>query len=612
MCGISGYIDTLNRDIDLSQSLKSMVHRGPDNTSQKSYIINDFHLGLGHNRLSIIDTSEVANQPMVSNCENFVMIFNGEIYNYKYLSTLLDNFCPKTNSDSEVLLEYFIQYGVKGFHKVNGMFTVVFLDITRNKLFILRDPVGIKPIYLYENDKQLFFSSEIKGLKAYVGELKINNKKIYEFFSLGYLIEPETGFENIKKLMPGSFFEFNLNNGSSFIDLYTDNSKFNSNDNINTNILVDSIKDQLMSDVKVGLFFSGGVDSTVLAAATDLDCVYINNPNESKNNLDKISVDHFKTIRNNSVIEIDSVDDSNAPLDIMKFVAINSEDLVSDYTFYSIFRISKYAKQNNYKVMLSGMGADEIFLGYPRHRFAKYHKQFRFFSFLLRFNSLYNCLEKFFPNKLDRLHAFMKESNFTKAYFNLIGYFSINDLKNLLNPKEFIIGKRSYFNKIDNLSKSLEEYNSLDSKMWELDRLGFLSHNLMVCDKATMINSIEMRVPFLNLRIFNRIHSNLKYMKWNGLGDKNILKKYLSLFNLQYFFKRKKQGFNPDLNKLINSITKKDIEGVLIDNNLLDEVFNKGYISTLIDSHYDGSKNNSYKLWQLVYFHFWYNHNTTV
>ena len=611
MCGISGYIDTKDRDCSLDKSLKLTSHRGPDNTSKTSFKINDYFIGLGHNRLSIIDTSKSANQPMVSNCGNYTMVFNGEIYNYKYLGSLLNDFSPLTNSDSEVLLEYFIQFGIKGFHKVNGMFSVVFLNTITKQLYIFRDPVGIKPIYLYKNNNKVYFSSEIKGLKPFIDSLEIDNEKFYEFFSLGYLIEPETAFKNVKKVMPGSYFQYNLETGASYEDLYSNESS-SYNDNVSVNTIVNSIEDQLMSDVKLGLFFSGGVDSTVVAAATDLDCVYINNPNSTKKNLDKISVDHFKTLRENNIIEIDSIDDPTSPLGIMKFVAINSEDLISDFTFYSVFRISKYARENGYKVMLSGMGADEVFLGYPRHSIAKYHKYLRVFSCLFKSKFFSLKLEKYFPNKIDRLRSFVKESNFIKAYFSLIGYFSKDDLKNLLKPQQFIIGKRNYFDKINKLSKSFEKYSNVNSKMWELDRLGFLSHNLMVCDKATMLNSIEMRVPLLNLRIFNRIHHNLKSISWKSLINKNILKRYLSSFNLDYFFKRKKQGFNPDLNRLINSISRNDIENLLIENSILNDMFNKKYIQELIDSHYSGNTNNSYKLWQLLYFNFWFEYNNST
>ena len=608
MCGISGYIDIKNRDESLKKSLNTTKHRGPDNTSQISHKINDFHVGLGHNRLSIIDTSDSANQPMISTCKNYYMVFNGEIYNYKYLLSLLNDFQPKTSSDSEVLLEFFIQYGINGFKKVNGMFSVVFLDMKTSQLYIFRDPVGIKPIYLFQKDKKIYFSSEIKGLKPYVKNLEINKENLYEFFSLGYLIEPETGFKNVKKLMPGCFFQFDFNSGASFEDLYFQRDSSN-NSKINIQTITDSIQSELMSDVKVGLFFSGGVDSSVVAAATNLDCVYINNPAENKVNTDKKSVDYFKTLNKNKVIEINSVDDPREPLEIMKFVAINTEDLVSDYTFYSVYRISKYVKDNGYKVMLSGMGADEVFLGYPRHSLARYHSFLKFFPFIFKIKFFYKRFEKFLPNKMDRFYNFIKESDFTKAYFNLIGYFSKDDLNQLLKPSYFFSGKRTFYNKIDKLSSSFNKHDSVNSKMWELDRLGFLSHNLMVSDKATMLNSIEMRVPLLNLKIFEKINSNLKSINWKSLINKNILQKYLSSHNMAYFFKRKKQGFNPDLNRLINSISKKEIEEVLINNELLDGLLNKDYIKELIDSHYLGLKNNSYKLWQLVYFYYWFKFN---
>ena len=185
-----------------------MKHRGPDFTGKKLLDHKCYYIGMGHNRLSIIDLDSAANQPMVK--DDIILIFNGEIYNYKNLK----NECSEkfqTSSDTEVIIEIYKKFGTKGFSMLNGMFAFAIFDINKSKLFFVRDSFGIKPLYYFKSKNNFFVSSEIKGIHEYLGGMKkVSKDDVFEFLNMGYLNEPSTGYENIKKIKPGWYIEFDL------------------------------------------------------------------------------------------------------------------------------------------------------------------------------------------------------------------------------------------------------------------------------------------------------------------------------------------------------------------------------------------------------------------
>ena len=281
----------------------------------------------------------------------------------------------------------------------------------------------------------------------------------------------------------------------------------------------------------------------------------------------------------------------------VKFVAENTEELISDYTFYSSYLLSKVARDHGYKAMLSGMGGDEIFMGYPRYRLCKYKNFFKLLITPLKFLKKLGLIKNNF-NKVERfLSFFSKES--IPAYNALLGYFSDEDLRQMFDDK-FKSHNNNYLKRMSVISKELDfNLDDLDS-IKKLDHRGFLSHNLTVADKSSMLASIELRVPLLDQRLFYNKIINSKEI--NFLNSKLSLLKLLSFKLPKSLFKRKKIGFNPPLKSLIDGIGKENLIEQL---KFRDGMISKSYIDKVISDHFDKSSDNSYKIWTLLYLSTW-------
>lgn len=608
MCGISFYYSNKSVFTErLASSLEVTKHRGPDASGTFEIEYSNAYVGLGHNRLSIIDLTNAGNQPMHMEDE-ISIIFNGEIYNHELLRNSLQSkgYTFIGNSDTEVILKLYAEYGTECFSMLRGMFVIVILDRKTGHLKIVRDAIGIKPIYIIKNDEGIFGCSEIKGLKELVKtELKIDTGDIYQFFNNGFLYEPATGFKDVKKILPGELLSIDLVTGECTntkllpIEAYMNETSFEIK-------LKNSIASQLVADVPLGIFFSGGADSTIIASyAKDSDLFFAEYATDPSSDTDK---KYSKLIGKylDKKIVIHNFDDSNIDVeDLMKqvqFVAKNTEELISDYTFWSTYQLSQAARQNGYKVMLSGMGGDEAFAGYPRYYILQHHKILKFFSPILKL-----LLKlKLFPKKLDkrfaRLVSYISEKNWPLAYSRLLGYFSRDELNKLFGKNE----DNLYLDFSKKLNGIFEEFDGDTNDKVKagqfLDRFGFLAHNLMISDKASMLASIELRVPLLDEEI---VSQGLVEKSSNLIDSKNT-KKPLKNILLKSFPKRlierSKTGFNPPLDALVNKIGKDRLSLELSE---ISRFVSSKFAKKLIDEHFSGTKNNTYKIWQLLYFKFW-------
>lgn len=609
MCGVSFYLSrSSNYDCELSRSLDLMAHRGPDARGQFVDCYSLVNIGMGHTRLSIMDTSDDGSQPMFK--DDLVITFNGEIYNHEELrEILISEFDVSFNSgsDTEVILNLFQRFREKSFSMLRGMYAIVIYDKSIGKIYVARDTIGIKPLYFYKNSDSIFFASEIKALRSYP-EVKFDISKddVYEFFNNGFLYEPNTGYSYIKKAVPGILYIINLDDLSVTEKDYKDDLVYDVDASLDS-LVSEALRRQDIADVPLGIFFSGGLDSSIIASvSTRKKLLFAKYESDYYADIDlrfsKKIARHLKKDIDVCYLGAESITPESI-LDKIDFVAKNTEELISDFTFYSTYQLSKAASDSGFKVMLSGMGGDEVFGGYPRYNVVKYDSLIRAISPLLKFAHRFNLYPKRYDKRFERLVSYSSEKFWPLAYSRLLGYFSDKDLKSMFKDDREL--RRRYTSRLSTVVPL--ECKTIKSKV-KLAQLydfqGFLSHNLMVSDKASMLASIELRVPLLDEALVHKgerlcasdmiKNKKLKYPLY-GLAEKLLPKKLLD---------RPKTGFNPPLDNMIYELGENNIK-IIVSN--LSDFINLDHVNYLIDQHFSGRTNNTYKIWQLLYFSRWLN-----
>tara|TARA_B100000073_G_scaffold319141_1_gene297815 strand:- start:4305 stop:6155 length:1851 start_codon:yes stop_codon:yes gene_type:complete len=561
MCGFVGRVTFRNNNINndvMRESLELIKHRGPDEQKVKKGDFWEF----GFCRLSILDLTKDGSQPMMSHDNNSVLLFNGEIYNYIEIKKELhlNNILLKSSGDTEVLLRWLDFKGVSGLNKINGMFSFVYLNISKRQLVLARDRVGKKPLLYHIDEDSIIFSSEMKSLSNLSkGNFEIDHIAMNQYFCFGYIPAPRTMYKKVKKLEPGNFLNINKNNfiyekPKKYWNLsYKPQYNYSFNDWIDSteHLLRNSVKIRLNSDVGIGTFLSGGIDSNLITyfANEYLDydiqsfTIGFKNRHYDESRLAENSALQMKISNENFILDFYKSD-----IDIKNLVYFFDEPFC-DLSLIPSYMLCK--KASNYgKVFLSGDGGDEVFCGYKRY----FHYQ------------NYNWLD-YIPNFLKRT-----ASRFD-GFYNKLGRLSLNnDERKVLHHHPYFGDKNNYriINdkyKIDSSLVRLDDkefYNSKESypilsKMQLYDIENYLSNDILTkVDRASMANSIEVRSPLLDYRLMEHslsIPSNF-YIK-NRSGKqilKSIAKRYLNNDVLNF----KKKGFSiPEKDWLL--INKKEI-----------------------------------------------------
>lgn len=386
MCGFIGYVSPINLESKLTQALSLIKHRGPDKQKYKIYQQSNLNIGFAHARLSIIDLSEIASQPFESECGNFSIIFNGEIYNYKEIRENLkkEGFIFKTDSDTEVLLAAWQKWGITVIHKFIGMFAFIVLDKIEQKISLVRDAFGIKPFFYSIHNKELFFGSDIRSVASLINNKpKPNLQKSYDYLVHGaYDCDENSFIDGIKHLLPGHWFEYDL--ASEKItqpipwwqpDLsITSSLSFSEAAQKTRELFLESVNYHLRSDVPLGAALSGGVDSSAVVCAIR----YLDS---------KINLHTFSYIADDSKLTEEKwVDGININVNAIEHKVFSSgKEMQIDLdhmllmqgepfggtSIYAQYRVFKLAKENGITVTLDGQGADELlagYSGYPGHR----------------------------------------------------------------------------------------------------------------------------------------------------------------------------------------------------------------------------------------------------
>jgi len=622
MCGITGFNW---QDVSLlNKTLKSIEHRGPDDFGK----FQDKNISLGHRRLAIIDLSTSGKQPMSNEDATIWIVFNGEIYNYKELRQELEqkNHKFKSNTDTEVIIHLYEQEGYGCLHKLNGMFAFCIYDSVKKIIFLARDRVGIKPLYYWLNKNRFMFCSEIKGiLQNQDIKPEVNLDSVSSFLTFRANTNEESCFKNIYKLMPGNYLIYDLKQSRVVkIKQYWDVHYSEENKSINyyqyqlKNLLLDSVKKRLMSDVPFGAYLSGGVDSGAVVSIMSKFCskhvetfsVGFENEYDEINEA-KFLANNLNTNHHELIIRRDSI--KHLPK-----IIHHLDEPMSDPTSIPIYLLSEYTKKYC-TVILTGEGADEVFAGYPQYKFMKMHKYFVNQTPIFarkRLSDAVHLLPQNVLNKgftyaselgeqgLKRFSNFLNTNDYSKQYLNQVAIFNEQEKKELLmkyNSNQYHAYNLKYFN-APNRSSLINNCLHLDFKENMVDDL------LMKIDKNTMAFGIEGRVPFLDYRIIQLASKMPVNLKLRGFTkDKFILRQITKgLIPEQTRHRKKKHFFVP-----INSWFKDELlqlkEDLLSEHYLKKQgIFNPDYVKKMNKSFNNSRLFYSRQLWSLISFQIWY------
>lgn len=603
MCGIAGF-SFVNKNL-LSDMLKSITHRGPDDSG----VYLDDKISLGHVRLSIIDLSSFAHQPM--EFENLVLVYNGEIYNYKEIRKELEKYGYSftSNSDSEVLLKAFHKWGKKSVKKFRGMFAFAIYDNIEKKLTLCRDKVGVKPLYYYFDGNNFIFASEIRAIRKFK-KYSIDKTSLAHFFEYGYIGRENSIFENVKKLLPAHFLEFDLRSKTMKLENYwkfEDYFKISSkkeNEIIDEleKILIEGIKYRMVSDVPVGVFLSGGVDSSLVSAILQKHYENIHTFTigfkEQKYNEAIYAKQVANHINSNHTEYILGIDEAKEIL-LNKFTDIYDEPF-GDSSGIPTYLVSQIAKENGVKVVLSADGGDELFCGYERYwwsyNLGKKIKKLPFKKGLGKFIDIFESYLLKIPiknleHKLGFLKNILKEDSWQFIYEAMIKNYR-DDLKLLGLEGEKV--KKDYF--------KFGEKISIMQAMMLWDFYNYLPDDILVkVDRATMSNSIEGREPLLDNKIIEYSATIPFEFKYKNNESKYILKKVLERYLPKEMIYRKKQGFGIPIFEWFRSDLKELFKKYFTD----DEIVNMDYVRKLQKKFEEGKYVNINKLWFVLVYKMW-------
>lgn len=619
MCGIAGFF-LRQHGFDTKQMLSTMgekiAHRGPD--ARATW--HDDHIGLVHQRLSIIDLSEAGTQPMTIG--NYTIVFNGEIYNYQSLKAEL--VCQgvqfTTKTDTEVLLKLFIREGESSLQKLNGMFAFAIWDSQTQKLFIARDRLGKKPFYFYQWGREFAFGSEIKAILPLPFVPRTPRKDaIKDYFFYQYVPEPKTIFEHIYKLRPGHFAVVDLNRPQEVTQHSYWNLEFSTDYSVTEEqasgelreLIDDATKLRMVSDVPLGAFLSGGIDSSavvgMMAAHSKMPvrtcAIGFNDKQYDEVEHAKTVAEHFTTDHHEFTVKDDVPGSFNE-------ICSYFDEPFSDPSFIPTYFVAKLARQK-VTVALAGDGGDESFAGYAKYNVDKTENDIRTkiprFARQIFCNPLATAAGKINskPTKKAKslLTSLAKEPG--EAFFTTNSFFD-EDLWNWLTTNEFAKETDNY-----RPAKITEDfYNNAPAedhlgKILYTDLKTYLPGDILTkVDRMTMANSLEARAPLLDYRVVEYAARLPSHLKLKGNVKKHILKKTLSRNLPHAILHRKKMGFSVPLENWLTTSLAGQV--IITSNSFPIGIFNEKKLKELLSNITFGSKSYHNEVWAIICFCHWW------
>lgn len=600
MCGIVGFVSKeKSKKQTLIKMMDRIAHRGPDGYG--TYIHKD--VALGHRRLSIIDL-ENGKQPMHSSDDKYIIVFNGEIYNYKELKKELEvkGYKFNTASDTEVLLNMYIDCGEKMLSRLRGMFTFVIYDTVNDRLFGARDHFGIKPFYYYKTDEVFMFASEIKAFLDHpLFKKEFNESVLPLYLSFNYSPTEDTFFRNVKKLEPGRFFTYK--NGDLQINRYfklTFDEKDTPYEKLVDKIdkgMKDTVEKHMISDVEVGSFLSSGVDSSYIVSLAKPNKTYTvgydipkySEINYAKDLADKLGI-------NNTIHMITKEE----YFESIPKIIYHMDEPLADPAAIALYFVAKLASKD-VKVVLSGEGADEFFGGYNYYREEVDMSFYNKIPYFIR--KPISMFFSLFPEHRGINFLVRRGQKLEDNYIGVTKVFSEKERKKILLNKNDIIKNKdvtAHVYKEQEGQSNVIKMQAIDINFWLIKDI------LQKADKMTMASSIEGRVPFTDIELFKiarELPFSAKVTKENTkVALRDAAKRYIPT----EAYSKKKLGFPVPLavwmqDEKIYKMIKKEFNS-----KISKKYFDNKRIIKLLDDQYTGKKNNYKKVWTIYCFLVWY------
>lgn len=608
MCGILGQINRkqrVNQECFLSM-LNTLRKRGPD----QSGIFFDEKIALGHRRLSIIDLSKAGKQPMFNENKNIAIIFNGEVYNYKNIyEQLKKDHQWQSKSDTEVLIHGYEEWGQKIIEKIEGMFAFAIYDRNKNIITFARDHFGKKPFYYYFDENIFCFASELKAIiknQEIRKKLKINRASLLKYLFYGYIPSPNSIFDKIKKLEPATTFQLDVKNWR-IINKYQywklEDVAISTNLSEQEilcqtdNLIKESVKKRMMSDVPLGIFLSGGVDSSLIAAglsqfSSDVNSFtvcYKNYPEVDESQYarkvaKKLGISYNPCYFENKIIQENFQE-------ILNYL----DEPMSDAAIIPLFFISKFAR-DKITVVLSGDGGDELFGGYGKYKAQQFIEKYKYLNFIAGFGK----------------NIFSKDS----PYYKLLDSFGMD-----FHKRQFVFGSGSFlpseasrllkncnidlgvvFEEAEKYAKLFKQKDNVNKSLFLDCKIQLPDWYLVKGDRATMAASLEMRNPLLDKELAEFAFSLGGNWKIRKGEQKYILKRIAEKYIDKQIIYRRKSGFGVPLDKWIRNELRELFENFLFYEN---EYFNKEYIKEIYKEHMSGKFDHRFKLLRIFNFNYW-------
>jgi asparagine synthase (glutamine-hydrolysing) len=625
MCGINGILSN-NENFSIEESLRKMnqliIHRGPNQEGLFFDNNEKYSIGMAMRRLSIVDL-QTGNQPIYSEDKQKVIVFNGEIYNYKKLRNELKEIdTPFTsNSDTEVILKLYEKYGVKSFSMLDGMFAFSIFDKKINKLFVARDFFGEKPLYFYEKSGLFIWASELKSILSIMPQTPpINKTALNLFFQLTYIPAPYTIYESIHKLEANHYIEFDCASFNfqthEILHSLKKHTLETKPELIKTthDLVQESVNSRSHADVSLGTFLSGGVDSSIVSLClskhtnTKIETFSIGFEKKSFDETNK-SRKVAKIINSNHHEFIISEKDITKDIDD---ILLNFDEPFADSSALSTYIVSKKAK-SKVKVALTGDGGDEVFGGYNKYYMGILNQKYtNIVPHTLHIN-LERGLNFLINSKEDKRGlGFKLKKMMTSIDYNSDFYYKIislgfqeNQLKCVLNPDFFVNDSLSYFKqKIGKNKKSITDFRNID-KLISLE-----GDMLVKVDRTSMLNSLECRAPFLNKEIWNFTNQIPEEYLIKGFNKKHILKESFKKYFPINFFNQPKKGFEVPVGDWLRDGLSDELNSFIEQSFIRkQEIFKFEAISKLVNDHLNGRVDNTFQVWSFYCFQKWYKKN---